>query len=143
VTTFEGLAVLAPIINGIGGNLGAVLASRVSTALHSGSRYLPVCCHQHDLNQCSQPHRKAGISLFLLVVPTSLIFLLILAFLGAGHTPITAAFLIGYNVSAAIQVRHLRLHFCHNAETHRSAFCSRLRSSSSTLRGGASSTPMM
>ena len=43
VTTFEGLAVLAPIINGIGGNLGAVIASRISTALHANSRSASAC----------------------------------------------------------------------------------------------------
>ena len=42
VSEFEGEAVLAPIINGVGGNLGAVLASRVSTALHSGHRLVCV-----------------------------------------------------------------------------------------------------
>lgn len=39
VTRFEGIAVLAPVINGIGGNLAAVLASKVSTSLHRNQRY--------------------------------------------------------------------------------------------------------
>ncbi len=102
VTTFEGLAVLAPIINGIGGNLGAVLASRVSTALHAGSR--SVLCDDRVVHGSRQPHRKAAISLYILVVPTSIIFLMILRALGAGHTPITAVFLSGYSVAALVQV---------------------------------------
>lgn len=34
VSRFEGIAVFQPLINGVGGNLVAVQASRISTALH-------------------------------------------------------------------------------------------------------------
>jgi solute carrier family 41 len=34
VSQFEGIAVFQPVINGVGGNLVAVQASRLSTALH-------------------------------------------------------------------------------------------------------------
>jgi solute carrier family 41 len=34
VFRFEGIAVFQPVINGVGGNLVAVQASRISTALH-------------------------------------------------------------------------------------------------------------
>ena len=34
VTAYEGIAVLAPLINGIGGSLAVVHASKISTALH-------------------------------------------------------------------------------------------------------------
>lgn len=34
VSRFEGIAVFQPVINGVGGNLVAVQASRISTALH-------------------------------------------------------------------------------------------------------------
>jgi len=34
VVRFEGIAVFQPVINGVGGNLVAVQASRISTALH-------------------------------------------------------------------------------------------------------------
>lgn len=40
VSRFAGEAVLAPIINGVGGNLGAILASRLSTAYHTGVKYV-------------------------------------------------------------------------------------------------------
>jgi solute carrier family 41 len=42
VTRFKGIAVLAPVINGIGGNLAAVLASKVSTSLHRNQRCVSV-----------------------------------------------------------------------------------------------------
>ena len=35
VVSFEGIAVLAPLINGVGGNLASVQGSRISTALHT------------------------------------------------------------------------------------------------------------
>ena len=38
VQTFEGIAVLAPLINGVGGSLAVVYASKISTSLHSGRR---------------------------------------------------------------------------------------------------------
>ena len=34
VSKFKGIAVFQPVINGVGGNLVAVQASRISTALH-------------------------------------------------------------------------------------------------------------
>ena len=41
MTRFQAMAALAPVINGIGGNLGAVQASRISTSLHAQSRCVP------------------------------------------------------------------------------------------------------
>ena len=89
VSLFEGEAVLSPIINGVGGNLGAVLASRISTALHCGTR---------------QPHGMAGVSLFILVVPASLLVLFMINILGAGHVDITPLFVVGYTIAAMCQV---------------------------------------
>ena len=38
VREFEGIAVLAPLINGVGGSLAVVYASKISTSLHAGHR---------------------------------------------------------------------------------------------------------
>jgi hypothetical protein len=38
VSSFKGIAVFQPVINGVGGNLVAVQASRISTSLHQDSR---------------------------------------------------------------------------------------------------------
>eukprot|EP00042_Codosiga_hollandica_P041048 m.362669 g.362669 ORF g.362669 m.362669 type:complete len:321 (+) comp56018_c0_seq15:586-1548(+) len=89
VSQFESEAVLSPVINGIGGNLGAVLASRISTALHAGTR---------------EPHLMASIILFLLVAPTSIIFLFLINVVGAGHTEVTPLFVFSYNMAALAQV---------------------------------------
>ena len=37
VTKFKGIAVFQPVFNGVGGNLVAVQASRISTYLHSSN----------------------------------------------------------------------------------------------------------
>ena len=49
VSRFEGIAVFQPVINGVGGNLVAVQASRISTSLH---RYGPIGdldCHRDPI----------------------------------------------------------------------------------------------
>lgn len=38
MSNFKGIAVFQPVINGVGGNLVAVQASRISTSLHRDSR---------------------------------------------------------------------------------------------------------
>lgn len=38
VANFKGIAVFQPVINGVGGNLVAVQASRISTSLHQHSK---------------------------------------------------------------------------------------------------------
>lgn len=37
VSSYKGIAVFQPVINGVGGNLVAVQASRISTALHAAA----------------------------------------------------------------------------------------------------------
>eukprot|EP00050_Salpingoeca_kvevrii_P021947 m.118811 g.118811 ORF g.118811 m.118811 type:complete len:449 (+) comp9534_c0_seq5:107-1453(+) len=89
VSQFAGLAVLAPIINGIGGNLGAVLASKISTSLHTQSK--------ENLTRTAQV-------LFSLVIPISIFFLMIVNLLGVGHTSMTIFFINGYLLAAMLQV---------------------------------------
>eukprot|EP00052_Salpingoeca_macrocollata_P016489 m.132558 g.132558 ORF g.132558 m.132558 type:complete len:517 (-) comp20070_c0_seq1:46-1596(-) len=86
---FPGLAALSPVINGIGGNLGAVQASRISSALHSGSR---------------AEHTQSALILFALVVPISALFLGIINASGVGHTSMSLFFLQGYMLAAMFQV---------------------------------------
>ena len=42
VNKFHGIAVFQPVFNGVGGNLVAVQASRISTYLHSQVLYLEI-----------------------------------------------------------------------------------------------------
>ncbi|XP_068125653.1 solute carrier family 41 member 1 [Hyperolius riggenbachi] len=108
---FAGIAVFTPVINGVGGNLVAVQASRISTCLHMmGSpgddigltpRRCPSPCRtffSSDVNS-----RSARV-LFLLVVPGHLVFLYTINAMQGGHTTMTLIFMVFYMTAALIQV---------------------------------------
>lgn len=108
---FAGIAVFTPVINGVGGNLVAVQASRISTYLHMmGSpgddlglvpRKCPTPCRtffSSDVNS-----RSARV-LFLLVVPGHLIFLYVINSMKGGHTTMTLIFMLFYMMAALLQV---------------------------------------
>ncbi|PSN44704.1 Solute carrier family 41 member 2 [Blattella germanica] len=103
VSSFKGIAVFQPVINGVGGNLVAVQASRISTSLHRDSRLGKL------------PHYVAGVCLNPFSVFCShghLIFSYTISYLQAGHTSLTPIFVIVYLVAAVLQVVML-LYICH------------------------------
>ncbi|KAJ8265666.1 hypothetical protein COCON_G00147650 [Conger conger] len=108
---FEGMAVFTPVINGVGGNLVAIQASRISTYLHFWSipGVLPHKMRQHWPNPCAT-FFSAGVNsrsarvLFLLVCPGHLVFLYTIHLLQGGHTPITLPFICCYLCAALLQV---------------------------------------
>eukprot|EP00050_Salpingoeca_kvevrii_P021948 m.118819 g.118819 ORF g.118819 m.118819 type:complete len:470 (+) comp9534_c0_seq6:107-1516(+) len=110
VSQFAGLAVLAPIINGIGGNLGAVLASKISTSLHTQSKFVASrSLVIHTLIWLTAARRRENLTrtaqvLFSLVIPISIFFLMIVNLLGVGHTSMTIFFINGYLLAAMLQV---------------------------------------
>ncbi|KAM9320199.1 solute carrier family 41 member 1 [Gastrophryne carolinensis] len=108
---FAGIAVFTPVINGVGGNLVAVQASRISTYLHMMGRpgentgLLPRKCpspcrtfFSSDVNS-----RSARV-LFLLVIPGHLIFLYTINAMQGGHTTMTLIFMVFYMMAALLQV---------------------------------------
>ncbi|XP_072552507.1 solute carrier family 41 member 1 isoform X1 [Salminus brasiliensis] len=108
---FEGMAVFTPVINGVGGNLVAIQASRISTYLHFWSipGVLPYKMRQHWPNPCvtffsAGVNSKSARVLFLLVVPGHLVFLFAIKMLQGGHTAITLAFACCYLCAALLQV---------------------------------------
>uniref|UniRef100_A0A671RQJ3 Solute carrier family 41 member n=1 Tax=Sinocyclocheilus anshuiensis TaxID=1608454 RepID=A0A671RQJ3_9TELE len=108
---FEGMAVFTPVINGVGGNLVAIQASRISTYLHLWSvpGVLPYKMRQHWPNPCatffsSGVNSKSARVLFLLVVPGHLLFLFAINMLQGGHAAITPAFICCYLSAALLQV---------------------------------------
>ncbi|XP_041048048.1 solute carrier family 41 member 1 isoform X2 [Carcharodon carcharias] len=108
---FEGMAVFTPVINGVGGNLVAIQASRISTYLHLWSvpGVLPRRMWEHWPNPCTTFIRSGVNStsarvLFLLVVPGHLLFLYTIHFLQAGHVNVTISFTAFYLTAALIQV---------------------------------------
>ncbi|NWZ72535.1 S41A1 protein, partial [Acrocephalus arundinaceus] len=108
---FAGMAVFTPVINGVGGNLVAVQASRISTYLHmsgvpgdspgTAPRKCPSPCStffSSDVNS-----RSARV-LFLLVVPGHLVFLYTIHSMQGGHTTLTLIFIVFYMTAALLQV---------------------------------------
>nr|XP_006628513.1 PREDICTED: solute carrier family 41 member 1 [Lepisosteus oculatus]XP_015198110.1 PREDICTED: solute carrier family 41 member 1 [Lepisosteus oculatus] len=108
---FAGMAVFTPVINGVGGNLVAVQASRISTYLHmSGMPGLEPSVPQR---RCPTPcstffgssvNSRSARVLFLLVVPGHLVFLYTINSMQAGHTTLTSIFVAFYMTAALLQV---------------------------------------
>ncbi|XP_062356632.1 solute carrier family 41 member 3 isoform X4 [Cinclus cinclus] len=108
---FEGMAVFTPVINGVGGNLVAIQASRISTFLHFWSMpgVLPYKMRQNWPNPCttffsSGVNSKSARVLFLLVIPGHLVFLYTIHLLQGGHTSLSFTFVMFYLAAALLQV---------------------------------------
>ncbi|XP_075951424.1 solute carrier family 41 member 1-like isoform X1 [Anarhichas minor] len=108
---FKGMAVFTPVINGVGGNLVAIQASRISTYLHSWSipGVLPYKMRQHWPNPCitffsSGVNSKSARVLLMLVVPGQLVFLYAIYLLQGDEAPISVAFTACYLSAALLQV---------------------------------------
>ncbi|KAM4625152.1 solute carrier family 41 member 1-like [Polymixia lowei] len=108
---FEGMAVFTPVINGVGGNLVAIQASRISTYLHYWSvpGTLPLKMEANWPNPCvtfcsSGVNSKSARVLVILVVPGHLLFLYSVQLLQGGHTALTPAFVVCYLCAALLQV---------------------------------------
>ncbi|XP_053611042.1 solute carrier family 41 member 1-like [Plodia interpunctella] len=91
VSRYKGVAVFQLVINGIGGNMVAVHASRLSTSLHTGQKESSVLSKTTKL-------------LLVMVIPGQLIFLYTIGFLRAGHTSLTVVFILVYMAAALTQV---------------------------------------
>lgn len=91
VTVYKGIAVYQLVINGIGGNMVAVHASRLSTSLHTGQKPGSVISSTTKL-------------LLLMVIPGQLIFIYTIGYLRAGHTSTTPSFILVYMCAALLQV---------------------------------------
>uniref|UniRef100_A0A8C4KC83 Solute carrier family 41 member n=1 Tax=Dromaius novaehollandiae TaxID=8790 RepID=A0A8C4KC83_DRONO len=108
---FAGIAVFTPVINGVGGNLVAVQASRISTYLHMSG--LPGESSETAPRKCPSPcstffssdvNSRSARVLFLLVVPGHLVFLYTISSMRGGHTTLTLIFILFYMTAALLQV---------------------------------------
>ncbi|XP_014770116.1 solute carrier family 41 member 1 isoform X1 [Octopus bimaculoides] len=111
VSNYHGIAVFQPVINGVGGNLVAVQASRLSTGLHKISTpgHLPSHLHSGCPNPIksfcgSHVDSKSSRVMLFLVIPGHLIFMYTISFMMAGHTTITFIFASIYLTTALLQV---------------------------------------
>ncbi|XP_071438881.1 solute carrier family 41 member 1-like isoform X2 [Hetaerina americana] len=111
VANFKGIAVFQPVINGVGGNLVAVQASRISTALHKDGKIGKLPLYESGI--CMNPwsafckpggHARTARVLLLMVVPGHLIFSYTISYLQAGHTTLTPIFVVIYLIAALLQV---------------------------------------
>ncbi|CAF94010.1 unnamed protein product, partial [Tetraodon nigroviridis] len=108
---FEGMAVFTPVINGVGGNLVAIQASRFSTYLHFGSipGVLPYKMRQHwpspfvTFFSPGVNSRSARV-LLMLVIPGHLVFLYAIVLLQGKEASVSKAFIICYLFAALLQV---------------------------------------
>ncbi|XP_074082852.1 solute carrier family 41 member 2 [Macrotis lagotis] len=105
-----GIVVYTPVINGIGGNLVAIQASRISTYLHLHGKPGEV---PDEAKGCYYPCRtffgpgvnnKSAQVLLLLVIPGHLIFLYTIHLMKSGHTSLTAIFITVFLFAAVLQV---------------------------------------
>ncbi|XP_069486004.1 solute carrier family 41 member 2 isoform X2 [Ambystoma mexicanum] len=105
-----GIVVYTPVINGIGGNLVAIQASRISTSLHLHSipGELPEeakgCYHPCKAFYGTGVNNKSAQVLLLLVVPGHLIFLYTIHLMKSGHTSLTPIFIAVFLFAALLQV---------------------------------------
>ncbi|XP_071863662.1 solute carrier family 41 member 1-like [Bombus fervidus] len=109
VSNYKGIAVFQLVINGVGGNLAAVQASRISTSLHKDCRFnnqeIPVVRFNPFYVFCTKGgHARTARVLLTMVIPGHLIFSYTISYLQAGHTSFTPIFLIVYLTAALVQV---------------------------------------
>ncbi|XP_060537230.1 solute carrier family 41 member 1-like [Cylas formicarius] len=112
VSQYKGVAVFQLVINGVGGNLVAVQASRISTELHRRGKPGKLPSHmQVCISPCSAfcdkketSHGGTAQMLMLMVIPGHLIFSYTISYLKAGHTSFTLIFMIVYLMAALLQV---------------------------------------
>ncbi|XP_053974247.1 solute carrier family 41 member 1-like [Hylaeus volcanicus] len=109
ISNYKGIAVFQLVINGVGGNLVAVQASRISTSLHkdrrSGVQEIPVVRFSPFYAFCATGgHARTARVLLAMVIPGHLIFGYTISYLQAGHTSFTPIFIIVYLTAALLQV---------------------------------------
>nr|XP_033341791.1 solute carrier family 41 member 1-like isoform X1 [Megalopta genalis]XP_033341792.1 solute carrier family 41 member 1-like isoform X1 [Megalopta genalis] len=109
ISSYKGIAVFQLIINGIGGNLVAVQASRISTSLHKTPRSgvqerAAVHFNPFHVYFSKGGHARTARVLLAMVIPGHLIFAYTISYLQAGHTSFTATFIVVYLIAALLQV---------------------------------------
>ncbi|XP_076237769.1 solute carrier family 41 member 1 isoform X3 [Calliopsis andreniformis] len=118
VSRFENLTVFQPVINGVGGNLVAVQASRISTALHKqaelGTLLIPPG-HTHPVIFITPianffgkgMHARTTRVLMAMVIPGHIIFIYLINYMKDGNTSMTPLFVFVYLCASMLQVAAL------------------------------------
>ncbi|BFZ10527.1 hypothetical protein BsWGS_13566 [Bradybaena similaris] len=108
IASYSGIAAFQPIINGVGGNLVAIHASRISTSLHvkggpRGQR-LKGCLNVCKVFFGKVVHARAARILVFLTVPGHLLFSYIVFYLSNSLTSALFMFELFYVTAALLQV---------------------------------------
>ncbi|KAF5272827.1 hypothetical protein FQR65_LT00423 [Abscondita terminalis] len=119
VSRFEGIAVFQPVINGVGGNLVAVQASRISTALHKQAQ-LGILTSDSNADEdnvifispvagfCGKgTHARTTRVLMAMVIPGHVIFIYTIDYMKGGDTSLSTLFVLVYLCAAVMQVATL------------------------------------
>ncbi|XP_024888374.1 solute carrier family 41 member 3-like [Temnothorax curvispinosus] len=110
IDSFKGSEVFQPVINGIGGNLVSVQASRMSTMLHQSAimgilpSYGKIWVFPWTALLVGTPYAKTARLLLSMAVPGQLVFVFIADALNPGDCKLHTYFVISYLVVSLIQV---------------------------------------
>lgn len=120
VARFEGIAVFGPVINGVGGNLVAVQASRISTALHKEAELGILTSENNGSDEnrvifispvkafCGRGmHARTSRVLLSMAIPGHLIFIFSIEYIKDGDASLSSWFVIVYLFAAITQVATL------------------------------------
>lgn len=113
VGEFSGFVVFQPIINGIGGNLVSVQASKISTMLHQSTLpgILPPHATIFELPWralfSGTPYARTARILILMSIPGQVLFIIIADYIHMSGSTIGAPFIFSYMTVSIIQVSFL------------------------------------
>lgn len=118
VGIFNGFVVFQPIINGIGGNLVSVQASKISTMLHQSSIIGIIPPHTKIFEMPWKalfkgvPYAKTARILILMSIPGQVLFIFVADYIHMSESTIGAPFVLSYMLVSLIQVM-LLLYIAH------------------------------
>ncbi|XP_062141646.1 solute carrier family 41 member 1 isoform X1 [Drosophila sulfurigaster albostrigata] len=118
VEVFNGFVVFQPIINGIGGNLVSVQASKISTMLHQSSIIGIIPPHTKVVEWPWRalfkgvPYAKTARILIAMSIPGNVLFIFVADYINMNATTVTWVFMLSYLVASLVQVM-LLLYIAH------------------------------
>ncbi|XP_031628354.1 solute carrier family 41 member 2 isoform X2 [Contarinia nasturtii] len=110
VDIFKGFVVFQPIINGIGGNLVSVQASKISTMLHQSSiigivpPHTTICEPPHRALINGVPYARSAKILILMSIPGQIVFIFVADYIHVGHNTIGYTFVLSYLFVSLLQI---------------------------------------
>lgn len=113
VDKFNGFVVFQPIINGIGGNLVSVQASKISTMLHQCSlpgslpKHGRICEYPWKALIYGTPYAKTAVILILMSIPGQVLFIFIADLIHMSQSTIGAPFVFSYLLASFVQISTL------------------------------------